>query len=151
MIVLLDTGPLGLITNPRASPEPEECRAWFTQLTVSEHSIVIPEICDYELRRELIRVRRRTGLDRLDQLREVADFMELNSDIMLRAAQYWARARRSGHPTAHHHALDADMILAAKAWWAQDGNNDVVVATTNPRHLSNFVEAELWQNINPGP
>jgi hypothetical protein len=37
------------------------------------------------------------------------------------------------------------MILAAQA--VMLGAPDFVIATTNPKHLSRFVPADLWQNI----
>ena len=54
-IVLLDAGPLGMITNPKSSPENEACKDWVTKLASRGVDIVIPEIADYEVRRELLR------------------------------------------------------------------------------------------------
>ena len=54
MIVLLDAGPLGMITNPKSSPENQECKDWLANLVSKGIEIVIPEIVDYELRRELL-------------------------------------------------------------------------------------------------
>lgn len=65
------------------------------------------------------------------------------------AAELWGRARREGYPTAHDHALDGDVILAAQASLLSAGANDMVVATTNVAHPSRFVVAEEWQNIGP--
>ena len=39
---------------------------------------------------------------------------------MLKAAEFWAGARRSGSPTAPEAALDADVILAAQAAMLND-------------------------------
>ena len=47
MIVLLDAGPLGMITNPRSSPENEACKDWLAHLASRGFDIVIPEIADY--------------------------------------------------------------------------------------------------------
>lgn len=65
---------------------------------------------------------------------------------MRRAAELWAQARNTGHPTAPDPALDRDVILAAQALCL---NTPVVVATGNPAHLARFVPAELWSNITP--
>jgi hypothetical protein len=64
---------------------------------------------------------------------------------MLKAAEFWAAARKSGRPTTSDQALDADAILAAQA--AVCSTQSVVVATTNTRHLRRFVAAEHWADI----
>ena len=53
--VLLDSGPLGMLTNPKATPLCEECRLWFTSLASKNYEVILPEITDYEVRRELLR------------------------------------------------------------------------------------------------
>jgi hypothetical protein len=64
-VVLLDTGPLGMVTHPRPNPEIVE---WLRDLLADGASIFVPEIADYELRRELIRAKRAKGISRLDSL-----------------------------------------------------------------------------------
>lgn len=61
-IVLLDAGPLGMITNPRSSPENEECRDWLAALVFKGAEVVVPEIADYEVRRELLRAEKPEAL-----------------------------------------------------------------------------------------
>jgi hypothetical protein len=56
LIVLLDAGPLGMITNPKSSPENEACKNWLASLAYNSVEVVIPEIADYEVRRELLRL-----------------------------------------------------------------------------------------------
>lgn len=69
---------------------------------------------------------------------------------MLRAAELWAKARREGAPTAHPERLDVDVILAAQVHrFAEAFDTAVVVATTNARHLSRFVDARQWEEIAP--
>lgn len=46
LIVLLDAGPLGMITNPKSSPESEACKNWLESLASKGVEIVIPEIAD---------------------------------------------------------------------------------------------------------
>ncbi|MFM6452719.1 MAG: nucleic acid-binding protein, partial [Planktothrix sp.] len=69
------------------------------------------------------------------------------TETMLLAAQFWAEARKAGKPTADNNALDADMILAAQAKLEEINGNQVIVATTNVKHLSLFVDAREWQSI----
>ena len=64
---------------------------------------------------------------------------------MRQAAACWAEARQQGRPTAADAALDGDVILAAQA--VTPDRPEVIVATTNPKHLSRFVAAKLWVDI----
>ncbi|MCL1463350.1 hypothetical protein [Argonema galeatum] len=66
--------------------------------------------------------------------------------MMLKAAEFWATARRTGMPTADPKALDGDVILAAQATVIAV-NDAVIVATTNVGHLSRFVDAREWRDI----
>jgi hypothetical protein len=66
---------------------------------------------------------------------------------MLKAAEFWARARNQGQPTAPDLSLDADTILAGQAARLAEEGWEVVVATTNPKHLERFAGARLWRDI----
>ena len=142
---LLDSSPLGLITNPRASPIAANCGNWVVDAIHRGATILVPEIADYEVRRELIRARRDAGLARLDAFIEHVEFLPIDTAAMRSAASFWAEARQQGRPTAPDPALDGDVILAAQA--AVLDRTDVIIATTNPRHLSRYVPAELWIDI----
>jgi hypothetical protein len=61
VIVLPDAGPLGMVTNPKSSPENEACKNWLSRLSHQGVEIVIPEIADYEVRRELVRAGKTVG------------------------------------------------------------------------------------------
>ncbi len=148
MIVLLDAGPLGLASNPRETSESERCREWLRQLIGGGIRVQVPEIADYEVRRELLRANKREGLERLQILEDAVGYLPLTTAAMRRAAQLWAEARGRGRPTADPHALDGDVILAAQAQLlAEEEGEQVVIATTNPRHLDQFVPARRWQEI----
>jgi predicted nucleic acid-binding protein len=115
LIVLPDAGPLGMITNPKSSPENEACKKWVATLVSKGVDIVIPEIADYEVRRELLRAGKDRGLARLDALKGLLDYVPITTPVMLKAAEFWATARRMGRQSADDASLDADMILAAQA------------------------------------
>jgi predicted nucleic acid-binding protein len=145
--VFLDTGPLGLVSHPRATPDAVRCRQWVVNLTALGVRVFVPEVCDYELRRELIRAGKAEGLRRLDQVQATLDYAPMTTDVMRRAAELWAEARNRGQPTAPPEALDGDCILAALAL-ASAGPGDVVtVATDNVGHLAQFVDAQRWETI----
>jgi predicted nucleic acid-binding protein len=144
--VVLDSTPLGLLCHPRNPPPVMACRQWVADLLVAGRRIVLPEIADYEVRRELIRLNSVVALRNLDQLALQLEYTSLSTGSMRLAAQLWAQARTTGQPTAADSALDGDVILAAQALHL---NTPVVVATGNPAHLNRFVSAEIWSNIIP--
>ena len=139
--VILDAGPLGKIAHPRANADIE---AWLEQLLASKVTVILPEIADYEVRRNFLLEGLTKSIDRLDQLGQVLKYLPLNSATMLRAAELWAKARKCGCPTADPKELDCDVILAAQAEQA-----GAVVATENVGHLALFVEAREWREIRP--
>jgi hypothetical protein len=143
--VLLDAGPLGLVTNPRRSARSVACAQWLQGLVGGGVRVVLPEIADYEVRRELLRANRMKGIARIDALAGLLEYLPLSTAAMRQATVFWAQARQQGRPTAGTEALDADVILAAQA--ATLGVANVEIATTNVGHLSRFVAADLWQNI----
>lgn len=56
--IILDSGPLGMVANPRASGTTLNCQLWLENQLQQGSVILIPEIADYEVRRELIRAGR---------------------------------------------------------------------------------------------
>lgn len=141
-IILLDAGPLGMISNPNATGINRDCYEWMEALFVNGFDIRVPEIADYEVRRELLRAKKSEGIARLDLLKSTIGYLPITTSIMLEAAELWAQARRTGMPTADPKALDCDVILAAQALQA-----DGIVATDNVGHLSRFVAAKRWRDI----
>lgn len=109
--------------------------------------VIIPEIADYELRRELLRANKTKGIARLDTLAQFLEYLPITTTAMRQAAKLWAQARQQGQPTAGDKTIDGDMILIAQAMTLT--SSDRVIATTNVGHLTKFVAAELWQNISP--
>jgi len=144
MIILLDGGPLGLISNPKATEAGHECREWMRAMITSGVRICLPEIIDYELRRELLRANKAQGLARLDFLKNTIQYLPITTPIMLKAAELWADVRRRGMPTADSKALDGDVILAAQALVVNG-----IVATENVDHLVRLVGAKHWRDITP--
>ncbi|HKG25589.1 MAG TPA: type II toxin-antitoxin system VapC family toxin [Thermomicrobiales bacterium] len=148
-MVVLDTGPLGLLTFPQSEPEAVRRDRWLQSILDRGIAVAIPEIADFELRRELVRMRRTTAVRRLDDLARADGivFVPIRSDAMRLAAAYWATARQQGRPTADPHALDGDVILAAQARMLGYLDEDFVVATVNIRHLNQFVPAAEWWTV----
>lgn len=145
-LVLLDSGPLGLLTAPPQKAASQSCAQWLANMVDAGCRIVVPEITDYELRRELLRASKAASIRRLDALERATEYLPITTKAMRRAAEAWAQARQQGQPTASDNTIDADMILVGQA---DALGLPLTIATTNVGHLARFVAAELWQNIAP--
>ncbi|HEV3118012.1 MAG TPA: PIN domain-containing protein, partial [Gemmataceae bacterium] len=114
-VVLLDSGPLGLLCHSRRSSVTAACQQWLGTLLARGRRVLVPEITDYEVRRELLRIGRKAAMVRLDALAQATEYLPLTTAAMRRAAELWAQARQQGQPTAGDNTIDGDMILAAQA------------------------------------
>ena len=59
---------------------------WTMNCLIAGHSIYIPEIIDYELRRELLRAGKTNSIVALDKLKDFLTFLPISSPAMLCAA-----------------------------------------------------------------
>jgi predicted nucleic acid-binding protein len=145
--ILLDSGPLGLLMQRHSAGD--DCRRWLADHLLAGDRVIVPEIIDYELRRELIRGNYTAAVANLDAFNaaQVDRYLPLTTVQLKSAAQLWADIRNQGLPTADRHALDVDVILAAQALSLGLPPSLYVIATTNVTHLSRFVPADLWENI----
>jgi predicted nucleic acid-binding protein len=129
----------------------DACRAWIRACSRAGARLVVPGIVNYETRRELLRARKQAAVDRLDRFIAAAPgrYLPLTDAVLLRAAELWAESRQRGLPTADPRDLDVDVILVAQALSLGVPSDDLVVATTNVGHLSRFLEARQWTEIQP--
>jgi predicted nucleic acid-binding protein len=147
-IVLLDTGILGNVTKPKTkNSNNASCLYWLISLLSTEYEVAIPEISDYELRRELLRANKFNGIRQLDLLKTQFIYLPITTPTVLLAAKLWAEVRPSGQATADPKSLDGDVILAAQAQLQAEQGYRVIVATTNVKHISRFIDAQLWNDI----
>lgn len=137
--IVLDTGPLGQVAHPKATKAAAE---WFISMLKSGCEVILPEIADYELRRNLILENLAESIQRLDQMKKALTYLPIDTRTMLYAASLWAAARKRHMPTADKHALDGDVILAAQARLS-----GAIVATDNVGHLGQFVETRRWRDM----
>jgi hypothetical protein len=133
-----------MVSHPRRNPDE---KAWLLERIDAGIAVLVPDVADYEDRRELLRAGRMTGIHRLDALGTSLGVVATTSDINRDAAALWAMARRQGRPTAINAALDFDVIIAAQARSIGRDGHEVVVATTNVAHLARFVDARMWTDI----
>jgi hypothetical protein len=145
--ILLDTGPLGLLTHPSSSPGNKLCNQWLTNHLANGNVVLVTGISDYELRREYFRRNNQPSLNKLNTLKKTIGYIPIDEVTMIEAAKLWALARNMNKATASDAALDGDMILSAHARILSATQPNVIVATTNVKHLTHFCNADIWQNI----
>lgn len=151
LTIFLDTGPLGILTNPKYPPLTLSALTWAREMMIAGHRFVVPAIADFEVRRELERAGKMEGLEELDVWNSARPdrFLPLTSSALRLGAKLWAQARNAGMPTADMKELDCDVLIAAQALDMGLETTDFVIATVNVRHLALFAPAEVWQNIKP--
>ncbi|GAA6620514.1 type II toxin-antitoxin system VapC family toxin [Scytonema sp. NUACC26] len=137
--VLLDSHPLSEVTHPKGDPR---VKPWLHSLQESGVVIRVPEIVDYELRRELIRGKKQKSIERLDKLSQF--LIPLTNETMRQAAELWAEVRNQGKPTASKDSLDIDVILASQATLQLPNFDEVTIITTNVKHISRFEKPRLF-------
>lgn len=152
--IVLDESPLSLLTQKRGHVQGDACRVWYAQLIRAHCHFYVPEIADYELRRELLRTGRINSVARLDAFNAAAPgrYLPLTTADVHLAAALWAQARNIGRMGAPPEALDGDALIAAQSLRldaAGLGLATMVVATVNVGHLSTFTHALLWSDIQP--
>ena len=148
--VILDSGPLGMVTKrPGKSPDVDACQLWLISLLANGWEVYLPEIIDYEVRRELVRSGQMAGISRLDALHNQVEYIPVTTQAMRLASDLWAQARNAGWVTAAPQALDGDVILVAQTLTLSPVPTQIIVATTNVAHLSHFLAADAWGNIAP--
>jgi predicted nucleic acid-binding protein len=147
--IVLDSAPLGTLTHRFGIAEADACREWLAAKFRGNDQVIIPEIIDYELRRELIRLGKTASLRRLDRLitHPKVTFLPITSAALRLAAELWAQVRQVGRPTADVHALDVDVIMIAQVRSASGLSSDMTVATSNASHISLFLPAASWTNL----
>lgn len=148
-VILLDTNPLSQVTHPKVEPKVQQ---WLQYLQTTQTLIRVPEIADYELRRELLRKRKHKSIDRLNKFSQIY-LIPLTPETMRKAAKLWAWVRNQGKPTTTDDSLDGDVILAAQAILQLQSFDEVTVVTTNLKHISRFesegiVVADWQQTLN---
>ena len=102
-LILMDSGPLGLIVRAPSKPQVVRCLTWLKAISAAGATVIIPEIAHYEVRRELIRIRAVGSLRRLEHYLDPSSglrHLTLTTDAMIRAAEFWAFLRQMGIPTA---------------------------------------------------
>jgi hypothetical protein len=153
MIVFIDSGVLGILANPNKVGEISDCEQWLYRLLSQGVYICSSDLCDYEVRRNLILETNKkphlNSINNLDELRELITFLPVSASLLTQAASLWAKARIRGMPTANDKNLDVDIIICTQWQMLKEEfpNRYIVIATTNVKHLSRFAVALSWKDI----
>ena len=102
-VLVLDSTPLGLIVQRRDAANAERCRQWLKTVLTAGVRVIVPEIVNYELRRELLRLGKTAAIAQLSAFNQSMPdrYLPITTQAMDMAAELWARVRRQGKPTAH--------------------------------------------------
>jgi predicted nucleic acid-binding protein len=146
-VLFIDSGPLGFALTPAVNEEHLRCSQWLDALILNGEQLAIAEIVDYECRRGWLRTDNHTALANLDRAKAAFTYVPITTAAMIRAAEFWAAARKGGYAPTSEQRLDADVILAAQVSTFSSAGAEVVVATMNVRHLAHFVTAYRWDEI----
>jgi hypothetical protein len=153
MIVFIDSGVLGILANPSKVGEISDCEQWLYRLLSQGVYICSSDLCDYEVRRNLILENYRKphlkSIKNLDELKELITFLPISPLLLTQSASLWASARVQGMPTADDKTLDVDIIICAQWQMLKEEfpGRYIVIATTNVKHLSRFASAQIWREI----
>lgn len=150
LTIVLDTSPLSTVTKCLGVIEADAYRGWVADCRRAGHRVIAPAIAYFEVARELERSRNIAGIMRLDAFCAVPGCYLPFTDTALRlAVRLWAQARNAGTPTADPKELDCDVLIAAQALDLGIAASELIIATMNVGHLSQFVPADVWMNITP--
>ena len=150
-LIALDTGPLGLVTHPRPSPEAAACLERVLEWVEAGVRVLVPAVADYELRREYLLRNSTSALKRLDELPELLEYVPLSDAALRHAAALWARTRQAGRATADPKALDGDCIIASQVRLEAEalglGEDEWIIATVDVGDLTRLAPAARWRDI----
>jgi hypothetical protein len=69
--ILLDSAPLGALATPTTAQQIRPIVQWVRDCDAAGHRVIIPEIVDYEIRRELIPAKLADSVAELDRLKAI--------------------------------------------------------------------------------
>jgi predicted nucleic acid-binding protein len=157
MIVFIDTNILGLISNENIYfDEAQQCKKWFSTLLIRSVRVVTSDLCNYEemrglLSSSILKKEVAPGIKSLEFLKAdgFLEFLPVSTEALDLAAKLWARASTSGQTTRDEKDIDIDIIISAQYQLLRNEfpGQQVIMATTNLKHLSIFCEAAHWRDI----
>jgi predicted nucleic acid-binding protein len=149
-VALIDSGPLNEIVKPQPSVDVSR---WLKFIDEKRIAIRVPEIIDYELRREIV-LQCLIGtndsyksLHKLNKYRQTKRFISINPSVTLTdACEIWAKLREKGQGTSDNKNIDVDVILAAQAISMKNDFDEVIIVTGNLSDIQRFcyLDIQVW-------
>ena len=123
-VLLLDSGPLGFITQPQRSHEVIAITDWLKDCLIAGARVLVPAIVYYEIKRELLRANKAVGIAGLDAFVNAATdrYVPLTDDALRFAAELWAQSRRVGGPRGARHRCIAGRAGPSSGTFARRRN-----------------------------
>ena len=110
--------------------------------------IIASDICDYEVRREFIRIKSKS-VQELDNLRDLIEFKPVTFVVLEKAAELWAEARYLSQSNKIKENIDVDCIVAAQ-WCVlkeQFPGRQVIIATKNIKDFQRVTDCNVGKTL----
>jgi len=149
-VAVIDSGLLGEIIKRHPSAD---VTRWIEFMVENEIVLRIPEIIDYEIRRELIlqdlkgNSEARKSLSKLNRYRQTNRLIPLEPSITFTdACELWANLRFNSQPTADIKNIDVDVILVTQALSIKKDFDEIIIVTGNLSDLRRFshLGIKIW-------
>lgn len=149
-VAVIDSGPLGEII--KRHPSADTIR-WIEFINENKIALRIPEIIDYETRRELIlqglkgNIESYKSISNLTKYRQTNRLIPLEPSITLTdACELWADLRFNSQPTADRKNIDVDVILVTQALSMKKDFDEIIIVTGNLSDLRRFshLGIKIW-------
>lgn len=146
----MDSGPLNEIIKPQPSTD---VIRWLRFIDKNRIAVRVPEIIDYELRREIVlqylvgKNDSSKSINRLNKYRKTERFIPINPSVTLTdACEIWAELRYIGQGTSDVKNIDVDVILAAQALSMKKDFDEVIIVTGNLSDICRFcyLDIKVW-------
>lgn len=158
VLLVLDTGPLGLLTNPNKTEKPEACRHWFENMAQNGARVAVPQTSYEEVCIGIQHAHTVHGIDRLNKfVNEVYDrnlWIATNRVVTMEAERLQESTKTRGKMTGDPNELNPDCKIAAACKLAPQLLDDIpqgtrcVVVTDNIKHYKQIeVECYKWQDL----
>ena len=149
--MFLDTGVLGMVSNPKGKPRNAQCRQWARDLVAAGVWVFVPEICDYEETpgKLIHNGEKDVGPDPPRPAQGLVGLRAHHDGRDAPGGRALGRRGAGGCRQPVLGPLDADAILAAQVIMAADPGDIVTIASDNVGHLAQFVDAAALGDDRP--
>src|SRR2546426_1790990 len=138
-----------MIAHPRPN---SEILSWLRRMLTQGAEVIVPEVTDYELQRNLLLEGLMESAGRLDRLKAVLTYLPLNTRTILRARRSASHNRRKCGPFNRVRSINRALlyvwcvVASSGIIWAQQGNIYWGRRDTPPPYLSPLdYKGDIWK------